>query len=151
MLMHWGVYRSEIFRISGRFLGYYWYCTSQHFELREIKPNIQLFQYFMRLYFYFLPHRHQQCTALLPEWSKGVDLRPTVSPKRVGSNPTGRKVFVSPKKKHKSLDFRSSNLIICKIQGARKSLRFLGQILFVGLIKKKKVLTARFIYCFKNL
>ena len=28
--------------------------------------------------------------ALLPEWSKGVDLRPTVSPKRVGSNPTGR-------------------------------------------------------------
>lgn len=30
--------------------------------------------------------------ALLPEWSKGVDLRPTVSPKRVGSNPTGRTV-----------------------------------------------------------
>ena len=96
MLMHCGVYRSEIFRISGRFLGYYWYCTSQHFELQEIKPNIQLFQYFMTFYFCVLSHRHQQCTALLPEWSKGVDLRPTVSPKRVGSNPTGRKVFVSP-------------------------------------------------------
>jgi hypothetical protein len=32
--------------------------------------------------------------ALLPEWSKGVDLRPTVSPKRVGSNPTGRTVEI---------------------------------------------------------
>ena len=34
--------------------------------------------------------------ASLPEWSKGVDLRPTVSPKRVGSNPTGCMItFVS--------------------------------------------------------
>ena len=45
---------------------------------------------------------------------------------------------------------KSRPKVIYQKRGARKSLRFYGQILFVKLIKKKKVLSARFIYSFEN-
>ena len=57
----------------------------------QIQIKYKTFILFYSNYIYaYLPDRFE---ASMPERSKGVDLRPTVSPKRVGSNPTGCNVL----------------------------------------------------------